>query len=227
MINLNLVPTIIDENEIIVFVPVHFDQKRDYDSSAEMDIMELDPIDNTQDITTQKNILSKKLDLQYLAQLITKKSKNQMIQIGLSAKEAEDIINQHKHYYPVLIVQLNIAPTLIVNDRFCEKDLRPSLLNAKNKKSFCCLLQNSTITANNIVSIYAMTFYKNSTIFDWDYVDRFWPQDFVYQNSSFSVANLSSHNSHIISNTSSSFYPSRQTHDCSEPEELIAKLNLK
>lgn len=91
-----------------------------------------------------------------LAGALTEKSSRKMLQVGATFDEAKAITNLHSHRSLSLIAKVTVPMTRLSDSRISERELHPTSLSATTKHYFC-LVQNSKITANDIISVRALT----------------------------------------------------------------------
>ncbi|KTD06212.1 chaperone protein DnaJ [Legionella gratiana] len=95
-------------------------------------------------------------------------SNNGIYQVGVTYKEAVDIVNQHGHNSMSLIVRLRLPITRLSDARASEKELAaPNILNARSADKYFTLQPNTVIHKEDIYTVQPMSWkeYRNSVRF--------------------------------------------------------------
>lgn len=88
------------------------------------------------------------------------------LQVGVTASEANQIINEHSHYCNYLIARVEVDINRLYEKKISEKKLMPRLLNTSTTP-YLLLLKNTTFSEAAIHSIDSRVDYMRSTKYSW------------------------------------------------------------
>jgi hypothetical protein len=111
--------------------------------------------------------LDPKQDFAALAEKVNQTSIDYHQQAGCTAEEAVRIVNYHSHRDIIMIVNMRVPKSTLMNEKVSESQLCPGFINCGSKTPHYCLSRNENsnfFTADNIISARAMTYseYRNS-----------------------------------------------------------------
>lgn len=99
---------------------------------------------------TKEDFLSQ-FNFERLAELLTSYLRNNRIQVGVTFEEAEEIICQHSLYDAIVIYEVNVSMSRLL-ERQSEKAMNPSSVSARNGDYFW-LYENTKFIADDIFSL--------------------------------------------------------------------------
>lgn len=114
-------------------------------------------------------------DFNNLASVLTNQLSRNIKQVGMTFNEAEQIINQHRHGFYIVIAEVQVPLDRLLDEKQSERDLmNPSVLNARTG-DFLCLMKGTNFTKEDIVSVKPMQNYTNSLSFVGRSIKDLWP----------------------------------------------------
>lgn len=136
---------------------------------------------------------SSNFDFEQLANSITSFLKGQSLQVGVTFSEAEDIINQHSHREYKVMVEVRIPFDRLEDSKVSEHELcdriakqigNVNLIPISNHKvPYLLLLQHTTFSAGDIISVRPMVNYLNTMRFSHKTpINQLWPEGLTVQN---------------------------------------------